>query len=48
MTTNSALTDSILEEEKQLIEVGLINSPDHAKELAKAWLAKNHGFEWRG
>ena len=42
------LNDSLLEEEKQTIEVGPINSPDQAKDLAKAWLAKNPGFEWRG
>ena len=42
------LNDSIIEEEKQQIEVGLISTPDQAKEYARAWLQKNPGFEWRG
>ena len=37
-----------MDEEKQLVEVGLITSVDQAKELAGAWLAKNPGYEWRG
>jgi hypothetical protein len=32
------LNDSIIEEEKQQIEVGLISTPDQAKEYARAWL----------
>ena len=42
------LNESIIDEEKQLVEVGLITSVDQAKELAGAWLAKNPGYEWRG
>lgn len=42
------LNESIMDEEKQLVEVGLISSIDQAKELAGAWLAKNPGYEWRG
>lgn len=42
------LNESIMDEEKQLVEVGLITSVDQAKELASAWLAKNPGYEWRG
>ena len=42
------LNESIMDEEKQQVEVGLISSVDQAKELAGAWLAKNPGYEWRG
>jgi hypothetical protein len=48
MDSSMLLNESMIEEEKQVVEVGLINSPEHAKELVKAWLAKNPGFEWRG
>jgi hypothetical protein len=42
------LNESMIDEEKQQVEVGLISSIDQAKELAGAWLAKNPGYEWRG
>ena len=42
------LNESMIDEEKQQVEVGLISSLDQAKELAGAWLAKNPGYEWRG
>lgn len=42
------LNDSIIEEEKQIVEVEYISSIEQAKESAKAWLHKNPGYEWRG
>ena len=46
--TSMILNESMMDEEKQQVEVGLITSIDQAKEVAGAWLAKNPGYEWRG